>query len=256
MKKYKVSFTDKNNQVFKIKIELRDTQKGQELSICSQSGQGVFNPKNEAQEKLLNLWNNYHLNGMSAGTEKQNQALKEANISGYEKACEYLKSINLYDDNGYKYGSSWLYRTLPENIEAIIENIISEIEFEASKIEGDITLSAEYQDLSDKEMALFKHLVEEDGLSKSDALEACINNDDYIVYTDEEAEEATEDAINNYLDECVFPEMKNDALKRYFNTDSFIKDAKMDGRGAWLNHYDGQEFYQVVNETDYYIYNY
>jgi hypothetical protein len=71
--------------------------------------------------KILKFWKKYHLNDMNAGTSLQMEALKkwrkENNITDYDytKECEYLKSINLYEDRGYKYGHGWLLEEIPEN---------------------------------------------------------------------------------------------------------------------------------------------
>lgn len=71
-------------------------------------------------KKLYRLWKLYHLNDMHAGTIKQENALNDAKKSGvkihsYGDSCKYLESIGLLEDDGYKYGSSWLYREIPED---------------------------------------------------------------------------------------------------------------------------------------------
>ena len=57
---------------------------------------------------------------MHAGTVKQEQALNDARkvgvrLSSYDDSCKYLESIGLLEDDGYKYGSAWLYREIPED---------------------------------------------------------------------------------------------------------------------------------------------
>lgn len=67
--------------------------------------------------EIYRLWKLYHLNDLHAGTPRQEKAIKEwkeNNKYEYTKACEYLKSINLYEDNGYKYGHGWLYEPIPK----------------------------------------------------------------------------------------------------------------------------------------------
>ncbi len=72
--------------------------------------------------EIMELWQKYHLNDMKAGTPEQEQAIKEWKEQGhkydYTEACEYLKSIGLYEVplNGstYKYGHSWLKEEIPE----------------------------------------------------------------------------------------------------------------------------------------------
>lgn len=79
--------------------------------------------------KFLDVWKDWHLNDMNAGTQKQEKAIKEwrrkNKISGlaYDEECKYLKSIRLYTDNGHKYGSSWLLRTLPQDVIDFLESL-------------------------------------------------------------------------------------------------------------------------------------
>ena len=75
---------------------------------------------NQTFKKIYEYWKKYHLNDMHAGTEKQelevnNYFMKNNKKYDFDEACEYLKSINLYEDNGYRYGSSWLYREISED---------------------------------------------------------------------------------------------------------------------------------------------
>jgi len=82
-------------------------------------------------KKLHRLWKAYHLNDMRPGTDKQEQALDDAKKSGkrlccYEDSCKYLESIGLLEDNGYKYGSAWLYRPIPENDLKEIVSLLAE----------------------------------------------------------------------------------------------------------------------------------
>lgn len=68
--------------------------------------------------KLHHLWKLWHLNDMHPGSKSQEEALMaEFNcIPNYESACDYLKKINLYEDeNGYIYGSGWQYWPIQES---------------------------------------------------------------------------------------------------------------------------------------------
>ena len=142
----KVDYTNsgKKNCMVDLEVELRDTIKGPELSICGD----IWNPchtdsyrcgqcldeiakykgDNPLFKELYQYWKDYHLNSMHAGTVEQEQALKKAGIVDYAEACEYLKSINLYEVeyNGkpYEYGHGWLYQALPENVLSRITEII------------------------------------------------------------------------------------------------------------------------------------
>lgn len=94
------------------------------------------------------LWSKYHLNNLHAGTPEQEKAIEEwksqGNIYDYGKACDYLKSIGLYEvpastidkdanpqfidceKETYKYGHGWLKERIPEEdvqrIECLIKN--------------------------------------------------------------------------------------------------------------------------------------
>lgn len=74
---------------------------------------------NATFDSIYRLWKLYHLNDLHAGTKKQEEALKQkfggVNANIYTEQCEYLKSINLYDDNGYKFGTGWIKEEIPAN---------------------------------------------------------------------------------------------------------------------------------------------
>lgn len=99
----KISFIDANKERVNLEIQIRECPDNKrkpygELSICSQSGQWKFAPDTDEQKALLEIWDKYHLNGMSAGTDKQNDILKKANAPDvYEQQCDELRN---YDFNG------------------------------------------------------------------------------------------------------------------------------------------------------------
>jgi len=78
---------------------------------------------------IRSLWEKYHLNDMNAGTLKQEEALivefGNTHANDFMTHCEYLKSIGLYEDEGYKYGSGWLYRAIPEDDLNVIKALIT-----------------------------------------------------------------------------------------------------------------------------------
>src|SRR5690606_29926972 len=78
-------------------------------------------------------------------------------------------------------------------------------------------------------------------------------NQEYLVVTDEEADELWEQDLDNYLYECIYPELPEFALN-YFDEESWKHDARYDGRAHSLARYDGDENYVTVNETEMYIY--
>lgn len=72
--------------------------------------------------KLLRSWKHWHLNNMKAGTPDQEEEITrfriENNITGwaYEEEVAFLKRINLYEDNGHKYGTAWLMEEVPQDV--------------------------------------------------------------------------------------------------------------------------------------------
>jgi hypothetical protein len=80
---------------------------------------GLLQYINQLDDKKLfveiwELWKKWHLNDMHAGTEKQEKALKNFN-GDYKAQCEYLEKKGLLIDDGYKYGTSWLFRKIDKN---------------------------------------------------------------------------------------------------------------------------------------------
>jgi hypothetical protein len=78
-------------------------------------------------------------------------------------------------------------------------------------------------------------------------------NNDYLVLTDSEADDKWEESLNNYLEECIYPELIGN-LSNYFDDEKWKKDARYDGRGHSLATYDGNEYEESVNGTTYYIF--
>lgn len=76
---------------------------------------------------------------------------------------------------------------------------------------------------------------------------------EYRVLTEDEADAAFDEALDSILDDVVLPDL-DEALQCYFDRDAWKRDAQYDGRGHHLNHYDGEEYEEVVNGTSYYIY--
>ena len=81
--------------------------------------------------RIANLWRNYHLNSMNAGTREQTAAVKAyfektGKSYDYKEACDYLESVGLwrvkytgkavgrfYNDEWYNYGHGWIVNELP-----------------------------------------------------------------------------------------------------------------------------------------------
>lgn len=97
--KRQISFKDADNIKYKLDLEITHRNGYPEFSISGEGNgscgqcQDSIKPSNKKQSELLKLANEYHLNGMSAGTEKQNNLLKNMSDNyEYDKACSYLNS--------------------------------------------------------------------------------------------------------------------------------------------------------------------
>ena len=79
------------------------------------------------------------------------------------------------------------------------------------------------------------------------------NNSDYLVLTDEEADDAWEDSLDSYIEECLeIPEW----IRPYFDEDAWKSDARYDCRGHSLSSYDGEEYEEYIEELNTYFYIY
>ena len=78
-------------------------------------------------------------------------------------------------------------------------------------------------------------------------------NENYTVVTDDEADDLWEQELDNYIEECIMPEIP-EHLQYYFDEDAWKSDARIDGRGHAISRYDGEEYEEEVNGTTYYIY--
>lgn len=83
-------------------------------------------PSSDKVKRLVEIWGQWQLNDLRAGTRKQNEALE--NFGGdYNARCEYLKSIELYEDNGHKYGHAWLVDPLPLDVRSEVVELVEEL---------------------------------------------------------------------------------------------------------------------------------
>jgi len=254
--KRQIEFKDKNSKLVKIEIKIKEGR----LSICGETCgsagqcQDSIIPKNSAQEKLLEIWNTWHLNDLHAGTERQEKALKK--IKGdYSEQVKYLKSINLYDDNGYKYGTGWLKRELPEGIEDKINDLCDKIA-ETEEREKKNLVSILWEDIEDNNIiALGQSL----NITPAEARKYISGgNNDYqyagIYYFVGSQKEAEERAIEYLTDDPYIWQETVKAGKTTLGLYDWVKEViNIDGLGHILNSWDSSEDYVFVNENQYFI---
>lgn len=277
--KRKISFTDRKHNRVNLEIEIENGR----FSISGDMGgsagqiQDHISPKNSAQRKLIDLWERWHLNDMHAGTEEQEACLKKAEspqneqerrLDHYGWAKGVLKAAGiLATADGYTYGTSWLKRDLPADIEDQVNSVCDAIlaaEAKAKKAKEEASPDVEDEEAATaiedpKIRALIKHLsltvADAEDIENTSGNHYTAQGIDYLVCTDKEADEETSESLDNYIDECVLCEIKDDNLKRYFNRESFKEDAiASDGRGNTLNRWDGEEEEVELDDETYYIY--
>ncbi len=108
--------------------------------------------------------------------------------------------------------------------------------------------------MNEKIIALAKHLeVDVNEIENDYENNYSYEGEEYLVVTDDEADELQDESFDNYLDECILNELPEN-LRYYFDADKWKEDAKYDGRGHCLSSYDGNENEETVNGTTYYIY--
>lgn len=110
--------------------------------------------------------------------------------------------------------------------------------------------------MNERKQALKQHLTVKMKDIKESSYNECtfeVEGMEFLVLTDEEADEIYDESIENYIEDCILPEIPEE-LQRYFDEEAFKRDAKMDGRAHYLAGYDGCEYWEDVNGTTYYIY--
>jgi len=80
-----------------------------------------LNITEEELNRLLKIWDEWHLNDMKPGTIRQEKRIKEKAIQNkpqdfYLHCRQLLEKENLLIDNGYEYGSQWLFAPLPDDV--------------------------------------------------------------------------------------------------------------------------------------------
>lgn len=76
---------------------------------------------------------------------------------------------------------------------------------------------------------------------------------EWLVLTDSEADEAWDEELERYWEDCVLPEVPAH-LRGYMDAEAWKSDARHDGRGHSLSGYDGNEDEEDVDGVTYYIY--
>jgi hypothetical protein len=91
-------------------------------------------PTDQKAQRMREVWKNWHLNDLTAGSPAQrdylsNHRTSDTKLTHYERALKLLAEAGLNPDPNYlhkgkpyEYGSAWLKRTIPEDIIKEIES--------------------------------------------------------------------------------------------------------------------------------------
>ena len=90
--------------------------------------------------------------------------------------------------------------------------------------------------------------IEDIDLLDIDASPVHYNGEDFLILTDDEADEAWEDSLESYIDEVILPEIP-DSYRYYFDRESWKNDARLDGRALSIS-MDGDERYYNIEFDD------
>ena len=99
----------------------------------------------------------------------------------------------------------------------------------------------------EKILALMEHTGEE-----YYECETHLDLDNYRVYTDKEANDALDEALDEYCEEHILSQIP-DYLRQYFDDEEW-KDDNSSDRGHYLGQSDGDEHEETINGNTYYIY--
>lgn len=109
-----------------------------------------------------------------------------------------------------------------------------------------VILDDVYED-KEKILALMEHTGDE-----YSECESHIDLDRYRVYTDREAKDALDKALDEYCEEHILSQIPS-SLHQYFDDEEW-KDDNSSDRGSYLGQSDGDEHEETINGNTYYIY--
>lgn len=79
-------------------------------------------------DRICELWDRWHLNGIKAGNRKQLECIEMNGFKGdHEAMCNGLKQFGLLVADGYKYGSAWLYEPVPAKVVNELKKLFASI---------------------------------------------------------------------------------------------------------------------------------
>lgn len=222
-----VNFIDKNHNRVTVTAEtttrngyLEFTASG-EIGGCLGQIRDEIEPANDSQAALLAFWRTYHL--------------KEVTLDLEDEVSSLMADIQALEDERKGEPLKLEDRELIELIETVTDFSGDDAEFAAALVK--------MFDLSENDL----------GDIKIDGTRVTVQGIDYLAGTDDQMDKAWDEELDNYLEECVYPELP-EGMKCYFDDEKWKRDARIDGRGHALNRYDGGEEFTTVEGVYYYAY--
>lgn len=80
-----------------------------------------------------------------------------------------------------------------------------------------------------------------------------VEGETYLILDDDEADDKWEEALDDYVEQVILPELPNH-YQNYFDDEKWKDEARYDGRGRPLSPYDGNEYEESVDGTNYFLY--
>jgi len=218
--KRRIKYHDKDNIIRESELEITTINGYIEYTQSNPDCQSDFNPKEEPQTALHNLWTTWHIR-------------KYCELDDRPKIEELINLCN----------------SICDSIEQEEEEYLNSI---GRKTEDDID--------DDRILALGNHLGLTYSEMYDDIIKVRYGdynyeygNQEYLVMTDCEANILYDECLSNYIEECILPELPK-GYRKYFDNDAWKEDVAIDGREHWLASYDGREYCKEVNGETYYIY--
>lgn len=247
-----IKFLDTERKMAKVTVSTESGYLSLTAECNGHHGQSYDQIKTDtdAQAELIKLWEEKHLkpvptdqdeletflddinNLLDRIEEEEQERMGEVSCSELEDEDIVLHLIQM-DNNGD--APSWFEISTNEELE--LKDRISDDTFTGIALAKHCDISP--NDLSDIENDRDNHW--------------SVQREEFLAGDDADMDDEWDDSLDNYLDECVLPELPENA-QRYFDRDSWKSDAKMDGRGHSLNRYDGGEDEETVFGKTIYIY--
>lgn len=101
---------------------------GQSTGHCGQMTDQLRGSGVAELNRICELWDRWHLNGMKAGNRKQLEYIEQNGLGGdYDAICKALGAAGLLEVDGYKYGSAWLYEPVPAKVVNELKKLFAKI---------------------------------------------------------------------------------------------------------------------------------